>query len=117
MIATKTILLYVFGSGSFCFTSFALVQDKLDIVERYGLLGLHAVVVLGIGAGMLKIGWEQVKTSRQIEAVLSSMSKKMDEEAEENDEERDDAVARVEKAIVDARDVVVAHVKAAAHRR
>lgn len=117
MIATKTIVLYFLCSGGFCASSFALAQDKLDIVERYGLLGLHALVVLGIGAGMLKIGWEQVKTSRQIEAVLSSMSKKMDDEHEENEEERSEAVDEVKKAIVDARDVVVAHMKAAFRTR
>lgn len=109
-------LAYLFGSGGFCAASLLLAQDKMDVVERYGLLGLHAVVVIGIGGGMLKIGWEQVKTSREIRAVLSSLVRSVKHEAEENDEERDDAVDEVKRTILEARDHVVGHLKAAFHR-
>lgn len=126
MITTKVVLA-VLGSGGFCATSFLLVQDKLDLVERYGLLGLHAMVVLGIGTGMLKIGWEQVKTSRKIELALASLLRKLNDEHKEESHERDKMLSDVRDVVHDARDVVkesvqdsrdqvLAHLRAAFHR-
>jgi hypothetical protein len=63
-----------------------LQADSMTLVERYGLLGLHAVVVLGIGSFICKIGWEQVKTLRGISGHMRSLADRQTEARAEHKE-------------------------------
>lgn len=81
--------------------------DQLDVVERYGLLGLHAVVVLGIGGGMLKATWELVKTNRKIGTTLEKLVLARADDRESNDDEREAAVQRVVRKIEDGHDAII----------
>jgi hypothetical protein len=81
--------------------------DQLDVVERYGLLGLHALVVLGLGSAMVKIGWELVRTNRKIGTTLERLVEARKEDRESNDDEREAAVKRVVRKVEDGHDAIL----------
>lgn len=81
--------------------------DQLDVVERYGLLSLHAAVVLGIGGGALKAMWEMVKTNRKIGTTLEKLVEARKDDRQSNDEERDAAVKKVVRKIEDGHDAIL----------
>lgn len=81
--------------------------DQLDIVERYGLLALHALVVLGLGGAMVRIGWKQVGVMSKISTTLEKLVVARKEDRESNDSERDEAVGVVKGVIEQSRDDIL----------
>lgn len=71
------------GTALAAVTSYVALQgDGITLVERYGLLGLHAALVLFI----CRIGWEQLKIMRGIGLSMRSMAERQGDAKTEHKE-------------------------------
>lgn len=104
--ASKTVIGVAIGGVA------AVVGAIVSTTEPEGLFQLHAAIVLGVGGGMLKIGWEMVKTGRQTVAILKELVKARAEDRKANDSERDVAVGKVMTVVKNGHDELMAGVGA-----
>lgn len=86
----------------------ALIGTIAATTEPESLFQLHAAIVLGIGGGMLKIGWETVKNGRQTLTVLREVLRMQKEDRANNDRERDAAVGKVMTVVKNGNERLVA---------
>lgn len=78
---SKTLLLSAVGSSSVagCILAVVLMNvEGITLVERYGVLGLLAAVILGIGGGILKLGWEQTKLLSKMNSKIDNINRKVE---------------------------------------
>ena len=105
MIATKILGGAAIGGTAAGLAALLLSDDPTAKTD--GVFALLSAVVLGVGGGMLKIGWELVKTNRRIAVVLADLNDRQKDDRQSNDAERDRAVNTVREEIRATRESVM----------
>lgn len=103
MLETKLLAILFFGGTSaIAATAVAMVPQDLTVVERYGVLGLLSIVVLGVGGAGIKILIDLNKSIAENTTAVKQLAVSIGTLVTQNQEahrtyagERDKAVATV----------------------